>query len=288
MRPRILIAVAGLALVAGACSARPTDVAVSSTASASSPVLELRAAGERSAAETTGKFEVSVSVASLATIKATGAFDGPAAKTHVSIDLGALSALAGGDGQPLEVITDGDTAYAKLGALAALAERTGGATTPWVSAELPKGASAGIGSITVGSRSLIDALQGVAGEVTTKGTEDVRGVSTTHYAATIDLTKALDAVPADQRSQLEDRLKTAGVDLSKLAIPVDVWVDDDGLVRRLTATLDTTALAGVAPAIPGVRVDETLEVFDYGQPVDITVPAADQVTDVGGLAGLFG
>jgi hypothetical protein len=59
-----------------------------------------------------------------------------------------------------------------------------------------------------------------------------------------------------------------------------VWISDDGLVRRRRVT--TTVGASVA-AGRGSRwaIEMTLELFDFGMPMHIELPPADQVHRVG-------
>ena len=70
-------------------------------------------------------------------------------------------------------------------------------------------------------------------------------------------------------------------------MPVDVWIDGDGLPRRMT--VDMGATFGSASAGEDAGATMTIELFDYGQPVDIEIPSADEVTPfsevMGGLGG---
>ena len=64
--------------------------------------------------------------------------------------------------------------------------------------------------------------------------------------------------------------------------PVDVWVDKQGRVRRLSETVDMTH---AAPPTPGATLPSsialTLEYYDFGTPVRVEIPPADQTTDLG-------
>jgi hypothetical protein len=61
-------------------------------------------------------------------------------------------------------------------------------------------------------------------------------------------------------------------------IPVDVWIDDDGLAHRMVMT---------AP-LQGQEVEVTVEMFDYGEPVDIQVPDESDAVDLQELLGQLG
>ena len=71
------------------------------------------------------------------------------------------------------------------------------------------------------------------------------------------------------------RLIAAGAPAS---IPVDVWIGADGLVRR--ASINETAAVGSQATDVHAQVD----ISDYGTPVSVTAPPADQVFDLTGLA----
>ncbi len=104
----------------------------------------------------------------------------------------------------------------------------------------------------------LDLLYRPVGDVALVGDEDVRGAPTHHVRATLDLTGAR-AAPA---ASFEARLVAAGVD----ALPVDVWLDDAGVVRRLLVSLDEAA-----------SMTTTFDVYDVGADVTVTPPPPDAV-----------
>jgi hypothetical protein len=83
-------------------------------------------------------------------------------------------------------------------------------------------------------------------------------VPTRHLRATLDLTGA-QAAPA---ASFEARLVAAGVN----ALPVDVWLDDAGVVRRLLVSLDEAG-----------TMTTRFDVYDIDADVVVTPPAADEV-----------
>ncbi len=143
----------------------------------------------------------------------------------------------------------------------------------------PRGADAGaelgeLQSLANGSdpRQALDYLRAVAGKVTHVGTEEVRGVQTSHYFAVIDWRKALGRAAAEAYEPgLLDQLQSFGGAVQN--IPVDVWADHDKLVRRLTMEL---SLSGGGQEAAGSLA---LELFDYGEPVTVEAPAAADVVD---------
>lgn len=141
-------------------------------------------------------------------------------------------------------------------------------------------------------------LEAVSNDVKTVGTDQVRGVETTHYRALLDLGKAIDR--ADVPPSLRDDLKkiTSLIAANPSAIPVDIWVDADGLVRRVNEHLDFAdfgalgATGGGATGSTGADSAFTLtmsiDFYDFGVPVNVQAPPADQVVTLPSLGGLFG
>jgi hypothetical protein len=76
--------------------------------------------------------------------------------------------------------------------------------------------------------SALEALRG-AGETTKVGRETVAGVPTTHYHAVVDLDKAADEASGKARETLRKLVD----ELDTKEMPIDVWVDRKGLVRRI-------------------------------------------------------
>jgi hypothetical protein len=108
-------------------------------------------------------------------------------------------------------------------------------------------------------------LRAVANDVKQEGVEQIRGVDTTHFSATLDLKKAMDAANiTDAQRKL---LKSVVDALDRSTFPVDVWIDSNGLLRKISLKFDApTSDAGVA-------VDVTVEFYDFGTPVNVEAPA---------------
>ncbi len=153
----------------------------------------------------------------------------------------------------------------------------------WVKLDLEKtGKSLGVdlsqlmGQSGQNPSDVLDMLR-ASGSVQEVGTETVNGDSTTHYRVTIDLAKTAGQL-GDRAQQLVQSLIAQGAPSS---IPVDVWVGDDGLVRKLTLDESLAAQGHSAE----VKLD--LELSDYGTAVNVTAPAADQTFDLTSLLGRF-
>jgi hypothetical protein len=126
---------------------------------------------------------------------------------------------------------------------------------------------------------MVDWLRTVSGKVDTIGTERLDGVDTTHYRANVDLSKYPDLVPADQRETVRKMIDQLTKSAHLSSFPVHVWVDKDGLVRQVRAVLTETIQGQTMNVVTAERF------YDFGAPVDIQIPADDQVTDISSMAG---
>jgi hypothetical protein len=139
------------------------------------------------------------------------------------------------------------------------------------------------------------ALLGAAsGEVETVGDEDVRGERATHLQASIDLAAAREQAPEDQWAMIDDLAGEGNAQVTE--VPVDVWVGEDGRLRRFAVEIErdmtaTTESPG-GPPLPsdaaGSVTSLAYEVFDYyGEPIEVEIPAdadvieASELDDIG-------
>ncbi len=120
----------------------------------------------------------------------------------------------------------------------------------------------------------LEYLQGLSGDVQDLGQDDVGGRPATHYRASIDYTKLLDKLP-DANAETRDALAELGT------VPADVWIDDQDRVVKIHMTMDAGAFgAGAGSA------EVTMELTDFGVPVDVQAPPADQTVDFSSLGSL--
>jgi hypothetical protein len=105
------------------------------------------------------------------------------------------------------------------------------------------------------------------------GQRSVRGASTTHYRVVLDLNRAGASLPPEQRPAIDELVRSLGTS----TLPADVWLDESGRVRRRRFGVDTDGSGPTAPTTVN------LELFDFGIPVTVEVPPADQVTDLTNL-----
>jgi hypothetical protein len=145
-------------------------------------------------------------------------------------------------------------------------------------AALPEGAGQDLGDMLGGAgtgtvTAPLDALREVA-DVQKVGEDEIDGIATTHYRANLDPAKIAAALGA------LDKLGS-GAAAATGSMPVDLWVDADGHVVRVTQTMDLTS-AGT--------ITWTLDLREFGAPLSLTAPsgALDLGSLLGGLGSLVG
>jgi len=104
------------------------------------------------------------------------------------------------------------------------------------------------------------------------GHEKVDGVDTTHYRVVVDLERAAKRSSPAVRRSLERVIQTGGA----TTLPIGVWVDDKGYVRKVHYAQREAA---------GKSVDITMNLHDYGSPVTVKPPPADSIVDLGKAVG---
>lgn len=102
------------------------------------------------------------------------------------------------------------------------------------------------------------------GEVEKIGEESMFGTETTHYRATVDVEQLVDNAPAN----VQKAVRASGMVHEGATLPVDVWVDDAGLMRRLD-------LKGQLGDVDNVAL--RLDLYDFGTDVDVKVPPPSKV-----------
>ena len=105
------------------------------------------------------------------------------------------------------------------------------------------------------------------------GKEEVRGVETTHYRGTVNLEEAAEA--SESLGDVYARL----IENSEFKeFPAELWIDEDGVTRRLTYEIPISTQRGGGTA--------TLEVefYDFGTEVEVAPPSDEDAFDLGEAA----
>ncbi|MYW67805.1 hypothetical protein GTY65_27580 [Streptomyces sp. SID8379] len=123
---------------------------------------------------------------------------------------------------------------------------TGGATDPLAAAELLRGAR----------------------EVTYGGESDVAGVPTRHYKGNVDLGAAAKAASKGNRRALAAAAKGFGTS----PVPFDVYLDDDGLIRRITLRFSFSDDQRGGQRKKNVAVASTTLLHGFGKPAKVRLP----------------
>jgi LppX_LprAFG lipoprotein len=202
--------------------------------------------------------------------------DNATRQAAVTMDLG----MMGGE---MEIVMDDGVIYMRSPAFE-------GAPTPWVSLDPSKmdpAAAAqfgGFGAGTTDPSAYAGLFAGVF-DVDASGEADIDGIATTRYTGTIDLQKVLegfaevvgeeaDAKTTEQLEAAVEQFEALGIDGK---IPFQIWIDDEGLPRRQRITMD---FGDLVPGSGDANMEMTVDYSAFGEPVDVELPKASEVTDV--------
>lgn len=219
-------------------------------------------------------------------MRGTGAIDGTSAE--MTLNMGSMFRQAGLGSSGLlaqlrhasvnEVALEqgGDyVIYLRLGFLPS-SQLPGG--KQWFKIDLSKiGKSAGfdLGSLFSGSQfepnDLLGMLKAEGAKVRRVGSATLDGTATTHYRVTIDLPKALQSkgLTSPLFNGIAARMKTT---------TENVWIDKDGLVRRVQFAYSVRRLPGKP------RLEMSMDLYDYGAHISIAAPPSSAVFDATQLA----
>jgi outer membrane lipoprotein-sorting protein len=207
-------------------------------------------------------------------INAEGGIDYAKQRMAMTMTMPSLPGAPAG-GQKMEMLTDGAMVYMKIPNGAAL-----GMKTPWMKMDVAAmaGGAGGLGGLNNDPSSNMEMLRGVTDDIQEVGTEDIGGAPTTHYKGTMDLKKALKLSP----KATQQRLRANFAKLGTTKMPTDIWIDADGRLRRQTFTMDMSKMeGGGAPGMP-TGMEATVDLFDFGKPIEFKLPPKGQVTDFKG------
>ncbi len=190
-----------------------------------------------------------------------------------------IAAMAGGD------------APGPIAGLADLGDGWGHVDMAALGDQLPSDLAAAMGGQGVDPQVVVDMIGATEG-VEDLGTDEVRGTSVHGVAADVTLGDLLEASGQDPDAfaDISSFGDSSAVDtLYDITTPVEVWVDDEGYLRRMSYGwgFDDIAEAMGADAgdvagtgMGGMHFSYVMDMFDYGSEVDFEVPAdAVDITD---------
>ena len=279
-RPTVWLAVAAafLAVVVVASVALAVNRSGSSTADAA-----VVGALQRSSALTSGRFRMSIHLGDAADgtdILADGAYDSAGGRTRATVDVGG--------GSSVDVVLDHGTIFVSLPdqGWARLAGG-GGDVTAEAGGTEPASASSAAPALPSGDPSGLFALGGGVADARDLGRDTIDGVATSHFGGSVDLGAAFAGLSGPDADRLAGSLAFFGQRVPRSGrLPLDVWVDDAGTVRRMDTTVDLGALGlgelGLGSLVASGASTATVSVTfsDLGAPVSIAVPDPATVTDL--------
>jgi hypothetical protein len=171
---------------------------------------------------------------------------------------------------PIDSVVTGNVLYMRSSVFAQLGLSPG---KQWVKLDLGRLAQRSgidLSSLANSSPTPASALSYLRGssKVREVGSESVGGVDTTHYKVTVDLERAAAKSTGPERQSLNRVIQSSGVK----KLPIDVWVDGNGYVRKVEYAQRSSA--GSKP----VRV--TMNLHDYGAPITVKPPPASATVDL--------
>lgn len=261
-------------------------LAASCGSSASAQEIVTRAA-DATIAESTAKVALSVEISgreppNKLSITAEGVIDFAGERAAMTMDLGdslAGAGLAAADAT-VEVVTESTTIYMRSPLLAQSGMISADKWLKLDLVELSKTQGLDLSQLTqAGSndpRQGLAFLEGATEDgVEELGTEDIRGVETTHYRAEIDLENAMKRAGAVTDPEAFRQFVDS---LGMTTITVDAWIDDDNRVRRMSMPLPV-------PSMANGEASMTMDYYDFGTDVDVRVPSEGEVVDFGEVLG---
>jgi hypothetical protein len=106
------------------------------------------------------------------------------------------------------------------------------------------------------------------------GRRTMDGVATTRYTATVDIRDYPDTVEPERREAAQRTVEVLTKAWGSPTHRVNVWIDDDGLIRREEMTYSFT------DGGEKLRARALLDFLDVGRPHEIAFPDDDEVIDV--------
>ena len=211
---------------------------------------------------------------------ADGLFDYDDSTGSMTLDMGSMLPLAGAGQLELRMVDE--KLYMRMPSLMGLGLPT---DKEWVSLEPGKALEgAGFGGFDPSSMQQDPAqllrLLRASSEVTEAGTATIRGVETTRYTAKLDLRKSIEAsakeleLTEEQRAMLREAAEQLVEQVETDTLPVEVYIDDDGLLRRLALDLSMNVEG------QQLSMKQTTDFYDFGVDVDVDAPPASQVFDL--------
>lgn len=176
-----------------------------------------------------------------------------------------------GETVEMEMVSDGSMIYMRSGAFAG--ELPDG--REWMGMDISFGGELDLPvPATNDAKGELELLEAATGDVRKLGREKVRGVPATHYTGTIAIERRVEQLREEGADDIASYLEKEGAPLR-----VDVWIDADGLVRRMRIVQKQPAEDSTGT----VSMEMQMDFFDFGPVPAIEVPESDEVFDITSL-----
>jgi len=123
----------------------------------------------------------------------------------------------------------------------------------------------------VDAKEELELLESASGDVRKLGVEDVRGVRTTHYRGTVGVAKQTERLREDGMEDLASVTEKKGAPAE-----VEVWIDADGLLRRMRIVQTQPGEGDDGPT----AIDMRMDFLEFGIDPKIDVPDSSEVFDM--------
>ncbi|MER5392576.1 hypothetical protein [Saccharopolyspora sp. NPDC002686] len=191
-------------------------------------------------------------------------------KCQVDVEKAAM----GCGGGAVEMTINGDGIFMKSPQMAQLA---GDPSKQWVKMPATEEMTQQFGEL--GKISDLQAMLPAGSSIQSSAEEQVDGKDATRYEVVTDLKKAAEEAPEAKKAGFKVLLDSGVTELKQT-----VWVDADKLPLKVAMTSPAMKVQG--QDIPETKL--TVRYADWGKPVEITTPPADQVQDMPSTPGLPG
>lgn len=268
----------------------------------SGPRGKVLAAAVNSTDDGSARMALTLEMGSLLSITGEGELDFDSQNMAFSLDMGSLSAIApgavGDDDMVIEMRMVDGVVYMRLPAF--MRSAVGSGDKAWVSFDTAEALDgSGLSDETLSDlqeqadpSSYLAFLRQASDDIEEVGSDTIRGTETTHYAGTLDLAATLDDLSPEIEELLDDALPNEGAGslggifetLGLDEVPFEVWIDDEGRMRKMAIVMDLSEMfeelgAGSddLPAGFSGEMQMDLELYDYGVEVDVEAPPASDV-----------
>ena len=135
----------------------------------------------------------------------------------------------------------------------------------------------GLGGLPNGSSDpteFLTYLKAVGGRAHALGTAQIDGVQTTHYAATVDLDRYPEVLPAARRAPARRAVRRLIATLGSHRLQVQVWIDGHHLTRRMAMSFPECV------SREHLHVAMVVDLSDFGTQANVTLPSASRSYDI--------